>query len=56
MLRHEQENYIKMGFDSYVPKPFKYNEILEVLEISLDIEFNYKSPQVKKQLRKLLMN
>ena len=53
-LRHEQENYIRMGFDSYVPKPFKYNEILEVLETNLDIEFNYKSPKVKKTTQKAL--
>jgi signal transduction histidine kinase/CheY-like chemotaxis protein len=51
-LRHEQENYIKMGFDSYVPKPFKHNEILEVLETNLDIEFNYKNPESKKTIQK----
>ena len=47
-LQHEQNNYIEMGFDSFVPKPFQYNEILEALANNLNVEYNYKEPTTNK--------
>jgi signal transduction histidine kinase/CheY-like chemotaxis protein len=52
-LRHEEANYIKMGFNSYVPKPFKHNEILEVLENILNVEYNYKESATNRTVKEM---
>jgi signal transduction histidine kinase/CHASE3 domain sensor protein/CheY-like chemotaxis protein len=52
-LRHEQENYIKMGFDSYVPKPFKHSEILEALANNLNVKYNYKESATNQTVKEM---
>ncbi len=40
----EQLNeYMQMGFDAFISKPFKTEEILSVFEKLLNVEFNYKT-------------
>jgi len=52
-LRHHQEKYIEMGFDSYVPKPFHHNQVLEVLEENLDIEYKYRESKKVKTVQEM---
>jgi len=52
-LRHHQEKYIEMGFDSYVPKPFRHSEVLEALETILNIEYTYKEHRRDKTIQEL---
>ena len=38
-LMHEVQFYLNIGFDCYIPKPFKLSEIHDTLDKYLDIEF-----------------
>jgi hypothetical protein len=42
-----------MGFDSYVPKPFRHGEILEALEATLNVEYNYKEHRKSKTIEEM---
>ena len=53
-LRHQQQKYIEIGFDSYVSKPFQHNRILEVLENNLNVEFNYRKGGKNKTVQEIL--
>ena len=42
-MAHEIEYYLEEGFDFFIPKPFKFYEIYEVLEGLCSVEFEYES-------------
>jgi len=42
-MAHEVEYYLEEGFDFFIPKPFKFSEIYEVLERLCSVEFEYES-------------
>jgi PAS domain S-box-containing protein len=47
----EQLNeYLKLGFDAFISKPFKTEEILSVLENLLNVEYDYKKDKPKNTL------
>ena len=41
-LYHEQKEYLDMGFDAFIPKPFNPDDILGFIEKFLNVEFDYK--------------
>jgi len=40
-MAHEIEYYLSEGFDFFIPKPFKFSEIYQVLELLCSVEFEY---------------
>ena len=38
-LKHEQQGYLDAGFDAFIPKPFRYEEICECLRTLLGVEY-----------------
>ncbi len=38
-LKHEQQGYLDVGFDGFIPKPFRYEEICECLATFLGVEY-----------------
>jgi signal transduction histidine kinase/streptogramin lyase/DNA-binding NarL/FixJ family response regulator len=41
VLTHEQKKYAQIGFDDFVPKPFRFEEVCETLAQLLGVEFEY---------------
>ena len=41
VFEHEQQGYLKAGFDAFIGKPFKFEEICDCLKRLLNIEFRY---------------
>lgn len=41
VLRHEQESYREAGFDAFVSKPFRLEELCEVLSHVAGVSFEY---------------
>jgi len=46
-MAHEIEYYLDEGFDFFIPKPFKFSEIYEVLELLCSVEFEYENVSSK---------
>jgi len=42
-MAHEIEYYLEEGFDFFIPKPFKFSEIYQVLELLCSVEFEYEN-------------
>jgi signal transduction histidine kinase/DNA-binding response OmpR family regulator len=42
-MAHEVEYYLEEGFDFFIPKPFKFDEIYQVLERLCAVEFEYEN-------------
>ena len=38
-LKHERQTYLEAGFDSFIPKPFRFERISECLETLLAVEY-----------------
>jgi signal transduction histidine kinase/CheY-like chemotaxis protein len=45
VLQHEQKTYFEKGFDAFIPKPFRFDEISRCLEQLLKVQFEYDAPQ-----------
>jgi signal transduction histidine kinase/ligand-binding sensor domain-containing protein/DNA-binding response OmpR family regulator len=43
VLTHEQAAYAESGFDGFVPKPFRFEEIFQMLARLLRVEFEYEA-------------
>jgi signal transduction histidine kinase/ligand-binding sensor domain-containing protein/DNA-binding response OmpR family regulator len=43
VLTHEQKTYAQIGFDGFVPKPFRFEQICECLEELLGVQFEYET-------------
>lgn len=43
VLSHEQSIYAEIGFDGFVPKPFRFEQICECLEGLLGVKFEYEA-------------
>jgi signal transduction histidine kinase/ligand-binding sensor domain-containing protein/DNA-binding NarL/FixJ family response regulator len=43
VLVHEQQNYLEIGFNDVVPKPFRLERVCQCLEASLGAEFEYEA-------------
>ena len=41
VLAHEQQKYFEAGFDDFVPKPFRTEQIYEILASLLRVEYEY---------------
>jgi signal transduction histidine kinase/ligand-binding sensor domain-containing protein/DNA-binding response OmpR family regulator len=41
VLAHEQESYIEAGFDAFIGKPFRFEEICRCMKRLLPVEFRY---------------
>lgn len=41
VLAHEQQSYLKAGFDAFVGKPFRFEEICDCMKRLLPVEFRY---------------
>jgi signal transduction histidine kinase/ligand-binding sensor domain-containing protein/CheY-like chemotaxis protein len=41
VLTHEQEKYAEIGFDRFVPKPFRFEQLCGCLEELLSVQFDY---------------
>jgi signal transduction histidine kinase/ligand-binding sensor domain-containing protein/DNA-binding response OmpR family regulator len=41
VFKHEQQGYLDVGFDAFVGKPFRFEEICECLTRLLKVEFRY---------------
>ncbi|MFT6265466.1 MAG: signal transduction histidine kinase/response regulator RpfG family c-di-GMP phosphodiesterase [Oleiphilaceae bacterium] len=46
-MAHEFEYYLESGFDFFIAKPFKFNEIYQVLERLCSVEFEYESASLE---------
>ena len=44
VLSHEQRLYREAGFDHFIPKPFRFEQVCECLKRLLDVDFEYDSP------------
>ncbi|MDA1278253.1 MAG: response regulator, partial [Verrucomicrobia bacterium] len=42
-LKHEQQAYEEKGFDAFVPKPFRFEQICECMAQHLGVAFEYES-------------
>jgi len=42
-MAHEIEYYLEEGFDFFIPKPFKFSEIYQVLALLCSVEFEYEN-------------
>ena len=52
VLRHEQESYREAGFDAFISKPFRLEQVCGVLERLLHVAFDYEEePQAGKRSR-----
>jgi len=40
-LRHEQEEYFQAGFDDFIPKPFRFEQLCGCLANVLSVEYEY---------------
>jgi len=40
-LRHEQEEYFQAGFDDFIPKPFRFEQLCGCLASVLSVEYEY---------------
>lgn len=49
-LKHEQEEFLEVGFHHFIQKPFQSNEIYEGMMKVLDIKYEYES-QIKKDIK-----
>jgi signal transduction histidine kinase/ligand-binding sensor domain-containing protein/CheY-like chemotaxis protein len=47
VLKHEQSLYAEAGFDAFVPKPFRFEELVECLETQLGVSFEYEAETVQ---------
>jgi DNA-binding response OmpR family regulator len=47
VFKHEQQSYLDAGFDAFVGKPFRFEEICQVLERLLNVEFEYVGQETK---------
>jgi signal transduction histidine kinase/ligand-binding sensor domain-containing protein/CheY-like chemotaxis protein len=45
VLKHEQKKYFEKGFDAFVPKPFRFEQICECLAELADAKFEYDSDE-----------
>ena len=43
VLSHEQKRYTEIGFDDFVPKPFRLHELCDCLERLLGVEYEYEA-------------
>lgn len=53
VLTHEQAKYAQIGFDGFVPKPFRFEEICDCLAEMLGAEFDYESDTADRQKRSI---
>ena len=45
VLSHEQKRYSEIGFDAFVPKPFRLHEVCDCLEKLLGVEYEYEEDE-----------
>jgi signal transduction histidine kinase/ligand-binding sensor domain-containing protein/DNA-binding response OmpR family regulator len=50
VLKHEQKKYFEIGFDVFVPKPFRFEQICECLSQQLGVQFEYDGAQTGRDL------
>jgi signal transduction histidine kinase/ligand-binding sensor domain-containing protein/DNA-binding response OmpR family regulator len=43
VLTHDQQRYMEIGFDGFVPKPFRLEQICDCLKELLKVEFEYET-------------
>jgi len=43
VLKHEQTNYFEIGFNAFVPKPFRFEQVCDCLAELLGVEFEYEA-------------
>jgi CheY-like chemotaxis protein len=43
VFRHQQQQFLDAGFDRFIAKPFKREELCECLATLLDVEYQYES-------------
>ncbi len=44
-LRHQTKQMLDAGFDDFISKPFRFEEVYDCLAKFLDVEFEYKQPE-----------
>ena len=42
VLEHQRQHYLEAGFDAFVPKPFRFEQVCGVLADLLGVEFAYR--------------
>ncbi len=47
VLQHEQRQYAEKGFDAFVPKPFRLEQICETLERLVGATFDFEEPKTE---------
>ena len=45
VLSHEQKRYTEIGFDAFIPKPFRLEELCDCLENLLGVEYEYEAEE-----------
>ena len=40
-MKHQAEEYVEVGFDDFIPKPFRFEQICECLAKVLEVEYEY---------------
>ncbi len=45
VLKHEQTNYFEIGFNVFIPKPFRFEQICDCLAELLNVEFEYEASE-----------
>jgi signal transduction histidine kinase/CheY-like chemotaxis protein len=48
VLEHEQQSYVKAGFDAFIGKPFRFAEVTDCLQRLLHIQFTYDEDKATK--------
>jgi len=43
VLKHEQSKYFEIGFNAFVPKPFRFEQLCDCLAELLNVEFEYET-------------
>jgi len=46
VLSHEQKRYSEIGFDAFVPKPFRLEELCDCLEKLMGVDFEYETEEL----------
>jgi len=51
VLEHQQREFLEVGFDDFIPKPFRFEEVTECLKKLLQVEYEYEeSLEIKEKV------